>query len=887
MAQQILNLSRTCTHARTVTSTTTLSGAIWRCLCICLAFLVVSFHSSAFGQTLKVGDPAPPLHVTQWASGTPVEAFKPGRVYVIEFGSPHLGPWFSHLSELTALQKKHSETMSAIAVLSPRKMRGLLGVQEDLEKNRNRADEDVREFLAKWGDQIGFAVVSDGDRETASAYLDAADVAFVPCAFLVGGDGNIAWIGDPCNGFRLDDEGNFARIGDPRNGLEVLVEGAIARAATLPAPAMSDDFKAAVARGLEAAKAHDYDTALVAFDEAAKLRPTDSDVQVYIAAASLGAKQRDRGLAAVTRAIELSKELANRADVAKIKTALEALPSASTPAETPSDPSANADSADSMEYPSWLPSEHRIAYEAARSLMLDDLPRAVAAKDGAEVRRLAGVAKVNLMPLITSEEFGPGLGAWRLAAISAIAANDIDTAAFAYVTLEERRVATEEYNNSLAQGQHPTVDPTWLKPLLVALQKMPIQHRVAGIRAARENRSRFVLYRFRPVIGGRPAESDRSILTHDASAMVDHALNLLEGRVIPQWTEEAMRLLQRVANGITTVPAERTPEWYGLFTDGGIDAYSYAREDAARRRDEDGLTTQANYYSAVAKANQVLCLIHGLGLVGLTVDVQQAMRACDAFAQASCHGDQISPRPNPFDSSTPGIRTVRTANEYRADAFLMLAKLAIAGSRRATADNHLDLPLGYSVDTWLETVSWKVDESLSRRWLESFIGDWQSAGADGRIPHAGESLARMLWDYLDVCGHDFSKLSLPDDGLFGISIWKKAIAALPKSAAEPPGSDVTELQSNLERNLAAYQLNLGNYYTDTKEFSKAIALYQEAANSSSKDVAAIALVAIGNRYANGEGVPRSVLKRDEYFVQAARLGDEQAQQVLRDKGKKW
>lgn len=858
MAQQILNRPRTGIHAGTATHPTTLSGALWRCLCISLAFLVVSVHSSSFGQTLKVGDPAPPLQVAEWVKGDAVESYQPGRVYVVCFGATWLGLWYPMLPDLTAMQHKHGEQATVIGVLT--------FARESNEKSKAA----IAKFLEEHGEQIDFPLASDGEGSASKAYLTAAGIRGIPYAFVIGGDGKIVW------------------IGDPRNGLELLVEGAIARAATLPAPVKSDEFQAAVARGLEAAKTQDYNGALIAFDEAAKLRPTDSDVQVYIAAAALGARQRDRGLAAVTRAIEISKELATREDVAKIKAALEALPSASTPAETPSNASANADSPDSMEYPDWLPSEHRIAYEAARSLMLDDLPKAVAAKDNAEVRRLAGVAKINLMPLITSEEFGAGLGAWRLAAISAIAANDIDTAAFAYITLEEKRSFTEEYNNSLAQGQNPAFDPTWLKPLLVALQKMPIQDRVAAIRAAREHPTRFVNYS-RTYQGEKWLDkSDRSILTHDASAVVDHALNLLEGRVVSQWTEGGMRLLERVADEISSMPAEKTPEWYGLFTDGGIDAYAYAKEDAANKRDEDGLTTQSMYYTAVSDANQALYLIHGLGLFGLTVDEQQATRACDAYARASSRGDQIYPLPNPFDNSTPGIRTVRTANEYRAQAYLILAKLAIVGSRRVDADNYLILPLALSVDTCLQAVSWKVDKSLSRRWLESFIGAWQSAAADGSMPHASESLARMLWDYLDACGHDFAKMSLPDDGIFAISTIKKAIAALPKDDAEQPGSVDAELRSNLEHNLAAYQLNLGNYYlTDTKEFSKGIALYQEAANSSAKEVAADALFNIGISYANGKGVPRSVLKRDEYFVQAARLGHEEAQQILRDKGKKW
>jgi hypothetical protein len=41
--------------------------------------------ASAAAQDLKPGDPAPPLAITEWVQGGPIEGFEKGKVYLIEF----------------------------------------------------------------------------------------------------------------------------------------------------------------------------------------------------------------------------------------------------------------------------------------------------------------------------------------------------------------------------------------------------------------------------------------------------------------------------------------------------------------------------------------------------------------------------------------------------------------------------------------------------------------------------------------------------------------------------------------------------------------------------------------------------------------------------------
>jgi hypothetical protein len=55
----------------------------------------------------------------------------------------------------------------------------------------------VREFVGKRGDAMGYRVAFDGDASMAKEWMMAAKRNGIPCAFVVGGDGNVAWIGNP------------------------------------------------------------------------------------------------------------------------------------------------------------------------------------------------------------------------------------------------------------------------------------------------------------------------------------------------------------------------------------------------------------------------------------------------------------------------------------------------------------------------------------------------------------------------------------------------------------------------------------------------------------------------------------------------------------------
>ena len=57
----------------------------------------------------------------------------------------------------------------------------------------------VEEFLAKpeWDKKTGYTIALDSEDKTNTAYMKAAGQNGIPCAFVVGKDGHVEWIGHP------------------------------------------------------------------------------------------------------------------------------------------------------------------------------------------------------------------------------------------------------------------------------------------------------------------------------------------------------------------------------------------------------------------------------------------------------------------------------------------------------------------------------------------------------------------------------------------------------------------------------------------------------------------------------------------------------------------
>jgi thiol-disulfide isomerase/thioredoxin len=137
--------------------------------------------------TLKVGDKAPPVAVEKWVKGTPVKSFESGRTYVVEFWSTWCGPCIAVMPHVSELQAKYKDKVTFIGV----------NIWEDDEYSDTTFPK-VEKFVEKQGDKMAYTVAYDGKaKATDTAYMKAALRNGIPSAFIVNGEGKVAWIGHP------------------------------------------------------------------------------------------------------------------------------------------------------------------------------------------------------------------------------------------------------------------------------------------------------------------------------------------------------------------------------------------------------------------------------------------------------------------------------------------------------------------------------------------------------------------------------------------------------------------------------------------------------------------------------------------------------------------
>lgn len=140
--------------------------------------------SEVKAPTLGVGDAAPALSIAKWVKGGPVASFEKGKTYVVEFWAPWCGPCIAGMPHLSELQKKYAD-------------KGLTILGVSCVDSRDNTLEKVEAMVKDKGDKMAYTVAWDTERKTSDAYMKAAGQGGIPCAFLVDGNGKIAYIGHP------------------------------------------------------------------------------------------------------------------------------------------------------------------------------------------------------------------------------------------------------------------------------------------------------------------------------------------------------------------------------------------------------------------------------------------------------------------------------------------------------------------------------------------------------------------------------------------------------------------------------------------------------------------------------------------------------------------
>ncbi|MGB7343242.1 MAG: TlpA disulfide reductase family protein [Pirellulaceae bacterium] len=169
---------------------------------------------------LTIGDPAPKLDIEHWVQDgdgklSPVEEFKEGTVYIIEFWATWCGPCISSMPHLAETQEKYGYEKVRLVSVSDEDLKT---VEKFLEKKVRGEDED-----RTYGELTsGYSLTTDPDRSVNNDYMRAAGQNGIPTAFIVGKSGAVEWIGHP---MRMD------------KPLEQIVDG------TWDRDAFADEFK--------------------------------------------------------------------------------------------------------------------------------------------------------------------------------------------------------------------------------------------------------------------------------------------------------------------------------------------------------------------------------------------------------------------------------------------------------------------------------------------------------------------------------------------------------------------------------------------------------------------------------------------------------------------
>ncbi|RYG45206.1 TlpA family protein disulfide reductase [bacterium] len=144
--------------------------------------------SAAMGQSLTVGDPAPLLKPAKWLKGAPIAEFKKGQVYVVEFWATWCGPCKENIPHLTEMAKKYKGRATVAGI----------SIWESNDPESTAYMKKVESFVKEQGPKMDYVVAVDGpESKIGNGWMKAAGEAGIPCSFIVGKDGKIAWIGHP------------------------------------------------------------------------------------------------------------------------------------------------------------------------------------------------------------------------------------------------------------------------------------------------------------------------------------------------------------------------------------------------------------------------------------------------------------------------------------------------------------------------------------------------------------------------------------------------------------------------------------------------------------------------------------------------------------------
>ncbi len=145
---------------------------------------------------LTIGATAPALDISDWLQQgggkyPKVTNFESGNVYVVEFWATWCPPCVKSMPHLAQLQEEYADRKVQIVSVSDEPVEKIKEFLERKAGNRNGEPITFEELTRV------YSLTTDPDGSTNAAYPQAAKLNGIPCAFIVGKQGKIEWIGHP------------------------------------------------------------------------------------------------------------------------------------------------------------------------------------------------------------------------------------------------------------------------------------------------------------------------------------------------------------------------------------------------------------------------------------------------------------------------------------------------------------------------------------------------------------------------------------------------------------------------------------------------------------------------------------------------------------------
>lgn len=172
--------------------TTTAAAAM-----LATAGLCAAQQNTEAEKTLTIGDKAPKIDIAHWVKpgvlaeqGTqfkPITEFEKDKVYVLEFWATWCGPCVASMPHMTDLQEKYADYDVTFIGVSDEPLPTVV----DFLFKEYKGDGKIQ------NNRIGYTLTTDPDESVKKDYFRAAGQTGIPCAFIIGKDNRVEWIGHP------------------------------------------------------------------------------------------------------------------------------------------------------------------------------------------------------------------------------------------------------------------------------------------------------------------------------------------------------------------------------------------------------------------------------------------------------------------------------------------------------------------------------------------------------------------------------------------------------------------------------------------------------------------------------------------------------------------